>query len=71
MELLIIGNGFDLNLNLDTSYECFINSNHFKEVKNNELFRQIRAKINIKNWINSIIRIRKNSWTYERRFNFN
>ena len=61
MELLIIGNGFDLNLNLDTSYECFINSNHFKEVKNNELFRQIRAKINIKNWIDLEVELKQYS----------
>lgn len=32
MKILIIGNGFDLNLGLKTSYKDFIQSEHFKDL---------------------------------------
>lgn len=35
--VLVIGNGFDLNLGLNTSYSDFLNSSHFKNLNNNHL----------------------------------
>ncbi len=32
MKIMIIGNGFDLNLGLETRYQDFIKSSHFKSL---------------------------------------
>jgi hypothetical protein len=51
--LFIIGNGFDLSLGLPTSYTDFINSSFFKdeEKKGTLLFKKLREKHDIQNWI--------------------
>lgn len=56
--VLIIGNGFDLNLGLKTMYSDFLASNEFKEIINDEVItgrnyikRHIVDKINLENWI--------------------
>ena len=48
--LLIIGNGFDIDLGLKTKYSDFIESNCFDENKNN-LFKSIYRSYKNMNWI--------------------
>lgn len=53
--LLIVGNGFDLNLNLKTSYKDFLDSGEFRsklsrENKNN-LFEYLHQKHQIEKWV--------------------
>lgn len=43
-KIIILGNGFDLNLGLKTSYKQFMNSNYFDKLvrkKNNYLINRI------------------------------
>jgi hypothetical protein len=49
--ILIIGNGFDLNLGLKTGYKDFISSNEFTEIKNNQLCEHLIKKLQLQNWI--------------------
>ena len=50
--LLIIGNGFDLNLGLKTSYNDFINSNYFLDIlSSNYLAKYLIDKKGLNNWI--------------------
>ena len=53
MKILIIGNGFDLNLGLKTSYKDFIQSNHFKTLlKNkNSMAEYFNEKSELNNWV--------------------
>ncbi len=50
---LIIGNGFDLNLGLKTSYTDFVKSEDFIDLvrRNNQLSRYLNDVHNLKNWI--------------------
>lgn len=59
--LLIIGNGFDLSLNLKTSYSDFINSRHFLEYgyRNEELHKHLYDKHEIQNWIDVELELKK------------
>lgn len=53
-KILIVGNGFDLNQNLPTSYSHFLNSNNFKKLEQkypNALFRHMRNAQKLNNWI--------------------
>lgn len=51
-KILIIGNGFDLDLGLETSYSHFIKDDSFKSlVENNSLARAIEQEYQVKNWI--------------------
>jgi hypothetical protein len=51
--LLIIGNGFDLDLGLKTSYKNFIQSDVFlKLAETNELCQHLKSQHRLKNWIN-------------------
>ena len=49
----IIGNGFDLNLGLKTSYSDFVNSKDFKSLlnKGNYLVDYLDGKHNLQKWI--------------------
>lgn len=50
--VFIIGNGFDLNLGLKTSYTDFINSDHFINIYDkNELAKHLKAKKELQNWV--------------------
>jgi len=51
--VLIIGNGFDLDLGLPTKYSDFINSSYFSELclKDNILANHLREVHDVKNWI--------------------
>lgn len=53
MNIYILGNGFDLDLGLDTSYSSFINSNEFKRLcsnsSNNHLAKHIEKEFNNNN----------------------
>lgn len=53
MKILIIGNGFDLNLGLKTSYKDFIESNQFKSLVQNKNAMAIyfTKKHEINNWV--------------------
>lgn len=53
MKILIIGNGFDLNLGLKTSYKDFIQSDYFKNlVENKNLMAQyFNEKNELTNWV--------------------
>lgn len=51
--VMIIGNGFDLNLGLETSYNSFINSKEFNELtdKGSKLANYLLNKSELKHWI--------------------
>ncbi|WP_195290839.1 AbiH family protein [Alistipes finegoldii] len=51
--VVIIGNGFDLNLGLKTSYQDFIKSSYFEHLigKNNALCIYLQSKLHLKRWI--------------------
>lgn len=49
--VLVIGNGFDLNLGLKTSYDNFMSSSEFNSLKNNLLVDHLRNKRAISSWI--------------------
>ncbi len=50
--ILIIGNGFDLNLGLKTSYNDFIESDDFKRLLNKNYFAQhLQSKYDLEKWI--------------------
>ncbi len=51
--VVIIGNGFDLNLNLKTSYTDFIKSDEFKQLiyNQNKLSNYLKSKHELQNWI--------------------
>jgi len=50
--LLIVGNGFDLNLELETSYNQFLNSLGDEKNKNNLIYElNLRNKADDKNWV--------------------
>jgi hypothetical protein len=51
--IIIIGNGFDLNLGLKTSYTDFISSEHFNNQVNNgnDLCHYLQEQHNLKRWI--------------------
>ena len=50
---LIIGNGFDLNLGLPTSYGNFVESEQFKDMvtRGNKLAIHLKSKYELQNWI--------------------
>lgn len=51
-DVVIIGNGFDLNLDLKTSYIDFIDSDYFQSLLGkNQLASHLKSKHNLKNWI--------------------
>lgn len=49
--LLVLGNGFDLDLGLKTSYADFINSDFLVGCENNSLINEIKEKYKEANWI--------------------
>lgn len=53
MKILIIGNGFDLNLGLKTSYKDFIQSYYFKTLVENEnsMAEYFNEKSELNNWV--------------------
>lgn len=53
MKIIIIGNGFDLNLGLKTSYQDFIASDYFKSLieKDNSLAKYLMTRSNLNNWV--------------------
>lgn len=53
MKIIVIGNGFDLNLGLKTSYKDFIESDYFKILiaKDNLLARYLMNKTDLNNWV--------------------
>lgn len=52
-KVFIIGNGFDLNLGLKTSYQCFIDSSEFQSrvSEGNVLFNYLNNVVNVAGWI--------------------
>ena len=53
MKIMIIGNGFDLNLGLKTSYQDFLESQYFSSLMNdnNSLALYLNEKNNLSNWV--------------------
>ncbi|WP_345992504.1 AbiH family protein [Sulfurimonas sp. HSL-1716] len=53
MKIIIIGNGFDLNLGLKTSYKDFIESDYFISLvrENNSLATYLVDKTKLNNWV--------------------
>ncbi len=53
MKIIIIGNGFDLNLGLKTSYKDFIESDYFIYLikHDNSLATYLMSKTNLNNWV--------------------
>lgn len=53
MKIIIIGNGFDLNLGLKTSYKDFIESDYFQSLaeENNSLAEYLMSKADLNNWV--------------------
>jgi len=53
MKIMIIGNGFDLNLGFKTSYQDFLESQYFKSLvnDNNSLALYLNKKNNLLNWV--------------------
>lgn len=53
MKIIIIGNGFDLNLGLKTSYNDFIESDYFISLvkKNNSLAKYLNYSNKLNNWV--------------------
>jgi hypothetical protein len=52
MSVLIIGNGFDLNLGFETGYKHFIESEQFKNLlPQNEIAKQLKNNHELHNWI--------------------
>ena len=53
MKIMIIGNGFDLNLGFKTSYQDFLESQYFKSLvnDNNSLALYLDRKNNLLNWV--------------------
>ncbi|ATB69742.1 hypothetical protein SJPD1_1636 [Sulfurospirillum diekertiae] len=53
MKIMIIGNGFDLNLGLKTSYSDFISSDFFKSLvaENNSLAVYLAKQNELNNWV--------------------
>lgn len=50
-DILVVGNGFDLNLGLKTSYSDFLNSTEFKSLKNNFLAEYLEKKLRVLKWV--------------------
>lgn len=50
---IVIGNGFDINLGLPTSYADFVKSTHFDDMvkRGNELAKHLKSKFELQNWI--------------------
>ncbi len=50
---IVIGNGFDINLGLPTSYTDFVKSAHFDDMvkRGNELAKHLKSKFELQNWI--------------------
>ncbi len=50
---IVIGNGFDINLGLPTSYTDFVKSSHFEDMvkRGNELAKHLKSKFELQNWI--------------------
>lgn len=67
--VLVIGNGFDLNLGLKTSYTDFMSSKMFKNLlaDNNELANHLEQNKNIKNWIDIELELKYYSLKWEGR----
>lgn len=53
MKIIVIGNGFDLNLGLKTSYKDFIESIYFQSLaeENNSLAVYLMSKTDLNNWV--------------------
>lgn len=50
--VLIVGNGFDINLGLKTQYQDFINSSEFENaLDGNELCQYLKTQYEVTNWI--------------------
>lgn len=65
-KILIIGNGFDLNLGLKTRYNDFLQSNEFDQLhKPNSVFSHLLFQKKLKNWIDIEIELKNyaNSFT--------
>jgi hypothetical protein len=69
-DILIIGNGFDLNLGLKTSYNDFIKSSFFSGLvaDNNSLARYLQSKQTLQNWIDIEIELKKFSLDFHNEF---
>lgn len=49
--LFIIGNGFDLSLGLETSYQKFLESGEFKIIEGSSLCQYLKKKQKLQNWV--------------------
>lgn len=65
-KLIIIGNGFDLNLGLKTAYCDFLESNYFAELlkEKNPFAEALKNKFNLNRWIDVEIELKEISQTY-------
>lgn len=49
--VLIVGNGFDLNLGFKTSYSDYLNSEFFKSITNNTLAEHLKSCLKKSSWV--------------------
>lgn len=60
--ILIIGNGFDLSLRLNTSYKHFLESKEYNEIKTSDgLFQHLTNAKSVKNWIDVEVELKNYS----------
>ncbi len=65
--VLIIGNGFDLNLGLKTSYQDFITSDIFNDLlaANSQLCAYLKRQHNLNNWIDIENELKEYSYNFQ------
>lgn len=70
-KVLIIGNGFDLNLGLKTSYSHFVNSSQFSEINRpDSFFAHIYQRHSIQNWVDVEVELKNYSQSNNNDSNF-
>ena len=64
--IVVIGNGFDLNLGLPTSYQDFIKSPQFQRLlqTDNHLYTYLKDKYHLQNWVDIENELQKYSYDY-------
>lgn len=64
--IIIIGNGFDLNLGLPTSYQDFLKSPQFQQLlkTDNHLYTYLKDKYHLQNWVDIENELQKYSCDY-------
>lgn len=64
--IIVLGNGFDLNLNLPTAYKDFIGSSQFQELihNGNKLCEHLESQYELQNWVDIEYELQRYSSMY-------